>query len=226
MRRGKMPENVELGQMLFGTGPINHYDAYWATEGLCMLANIIAEKRNDYEYGERATLTSSMGAEPFENDVFIMRSYYWGDCTCGYDEKSYKWEEDNRHDKDCYQAFFQEMHYLDGEDWYKEKEGHKISDECNCVQVACEKFGIDPEAPGGYVHCTCGHKNKWHEFLANNNHTPDCLMKKPNFVYKPTGVEISWYKHAGRGITCNKEEPSAVRWFEVIRDCVDSLESQ
>lgn len=218
-----MPESLELGQMLFGTGSINSYDAYWATEGLCMLAEIIAEKRGDYGYGERATLTSSMGAEPFDNDVFTMRSYYWGDCTCGYEELSYEWEEDTEHQENCYQKLFRKMHCVEDEGWYTTKRGHGIGDECECVKIACEKFGIDPDAPGGYVHCTCDYKAKWQEFLNNNDHSDECLLNKPNFVYKPTGVEISWYKHAARGITCNKEEPTAVRWFEVIRGCVDSL---
>lgn len=43
----------------------------------------------------------------FENDVFVMRSYYWGDCDCGADERSEKWHAENPHAPDC---FREELH--------------------------------------------------------------------------------------------------------------------
>lgn len=58
-------------------------DANWATEGLHFLAQIIAELRGDFPDTEYDTydnlLTANYGAQPFENDVFIMRSYCWCD---------------------------------------------------------------------------------------------------------------------------------------------------
>lgn len=45
----------------------------------------------------------------------------------------------------------------------------------------------------------------------------------PNFVYKPSGVEITWYKHAGRGITANVEYLSPLTWHRVINDCIESI---
>ena len=218
---------MELGQMLFGTGSVNQHEAYWATDGLVMLAEIIAEHRNDKAYGELETLTSSMGAEVFDNEVFTMRPYYWGDCECGFVEELNEWEENNPHYDDCYQTFFRSIHYRDGDESYLEKREHGYPFECDCVQVACEKFGIDPEAPGAYVHCTCGWNERRKEWFENHEgHSPECRIDKPNFVYKPTGVEISWYKHAARGITCNKKQPTATRWFEVISHCVQSLKEE
>lgn len=46
----------------------------------------------------------------------------------------------------------------------------------------------------------------------------------PNFVYKPTGLVITWYKHANRGATSNKKYPGARTWFEVIKHCIGSIE--
>ena len=46
----------------------------------------------------------------------------------------------------------------------------------------------------------------------------------PNFIYKPTGLIITWYKHASRGITANKKYPGARTWFEVIKHCIGSIE--
>ena len=48
----------------------------------------------------------------------------------------------------------------------------------------------------------------------------------PNFEYKPTGVQISWYKYAGRGMTCNRVEPLMTRWFEVLSECVSSIKGE
>lgn len=52
----------------------------------------------------------------YENDTFVMRRYYWGDCTCGDDD----------------------------------------------------------------------------------NHTPECAVMLPNFVHKPSGFTVRWYKWIGR----------------------------
>lgn len=130
---------LELGQLVLSNNNWEDHDAYWATSGLNMIAEVIAEYENK---GKRRpkygfpTLTGNNGGE-FVNDVFEMRAYCWCD---GYGE----------HENGC----------------------------------------------------------------------------PPNFFYKPTGVVMSWYKHAGRGITCNKPEPSASRWFEVIDDCIKSIRGE
>jgi hypothetical protein len=46
----------------------------------------------------------------------------------------------------------------------------------------------------------------------------------PNFLYKPTGMVITWYKHANRGATSNKQYPGARTWFEIIKRCIGSIE--
>lgn len=43
----------------------------------------------------------------------------------------------------------------------------------------------------------------------------------PNFEFKPTDLEICWYKHAGRGITANQAQPSD--WMKIVTDCVRSV---
>lgn len=45
----------------------------------------------------------------------------------------------------------------------------------------------------------------------------------PNFYYKPTGLTITWYKHAGRGITSNMEELSAKAWHGIVHVCIESI---
>ena len=134
---------LELGQMLLSNTPIQSYESYWATDGLNMIAEVIAELRGKQHgtYGWDGLLTSNSGAEDYINDVFEMRSYCWCDAT---------WEE-------------------------------------------------DPEHP----------------------HAHGC---PPNFLYKPRGMVITWYKHANRGATSNKQYPGARTWFEIIKHCIGSIE--
>jgi hypothetical protein len=40
----------------------------------------------------------------WDNAVFTMRPYYWGDCTCGHDEREAAWDAANKHRDDCYQS--------------------------------------------------------------------------------------------------------------------------
>lgn len=44
-----------------------------------------------------------------------------------------------------------------------------------------------------------------------------------NFVHNPTGLVINWYKHNGRGLTSNQQEPSAIKWFDIVAECVDEV---
>ena len=129
--------------MLLSNTPIQSYESYWATDGLNMIAEVIAELRGKQHgtYGWDGLLTSNCGAEEYINDVFEMRPYCWCDAT---------WEE-------------------------------------------------DPDHP----------------------HAHGC---PPNFLYKPTGMAITWYKHANRGATSNKQYPGARTWFEIIKHCIGSIE--
>lgn len=132
--------DLELGQMLLSNNDWHRYDAYWATDGLHMIAQVIAELRGKNPNDGWTTLTSNSGEEEFVNDVFEMRSYCW--CDSG-------WE--------------------------------------------------DYEGP----------------------HPDGC---PPNFIYKPTGMIVTWYKHAGRGATSNKKYPGARTWFEIVKHCIGSVE--
>jgi hypothetical protein len=51
-------------------------------------------------------------------------------------------------------------------------------------------------------------------------HYPYC---PPNFEHKPSGLTISWYKNAHRGITANQTFPGAKTWWSVINECVESI---
>lgn len=125
------PAYTELGQALFSNAYTHSHTADWATSGIGFLAETIAKTR-----GEDYFLDANYGADPYENDTFVMRSYCWCD--------------------------------------------------------------------GGIP-----------------DHADFC---PPNFVYKPTGLTISWYKHAGRGITADRSQPD--NWSEIILDCLQSVTLQ
>lgn len=127
--------NLELGQFLTNNKQWEEFDADWATDGLVLISQVIAEFRDQDPFGGWTTLTSNSGGEPFENDVFYMSSYCW----------------------------------CDGE-----LEDHK--DGC-----------------------------------------------PPNFIYKPNGLQFSWYKHAGRGIRSNMEFPGMKNWTKAIIKCIESI---
>ena len=134
---------MELGQVLLSSNDWHKYDCYWASDGLNLIAEVIAEIRGEQysTYGWDGLLTNNSGGEEYVNDVFEMRSYCW--CGMG-------WEE-------------------------------------------------DPNSP----------------------HSQGC---PPNFLYKPTGLIITWYKHAARSATTNKKYPGARVWAEVISHCIKSID--
>jgi len=45
----------------------------------------------------------------------------------------------------------------------------------------------------------------------------------PNFIYKPSGFTVTWYKHAGRGITSNIEWMPALKWHRIVNRCIESV---
>ena len=80
----------------------------------------------------------------FENDVFSLFPYYWGECTCG----------------------------------------------CNISE--------------------------------DEEHKEDCLLVKPNFLYKLTGYAIEWYKYFFRDSYSNQN--ITIEEFEdIVEKCIESI---
>ena len=65
---------MELGQFLFSNSPAQEYEAYWASNGLVNIAEVIQEQRKD-----QGLLVSNYGEYPYESDLFDMRTYCWCD---------------------------------------------------------------------------------------------------------------------------------------------------
>jgi hypothetical protein len=67
--------------------------------------------------------------------------------------------------------------------------------------------------------CTCGCDEDTND---DATHDAQCLLIKPNFVHKPSGLEIQWYKYAlrdsytNRGINLDELK-------KIVSECVKSL---
>uniref|UniRef100_A0A6H1ZAC0 Uncharacterized protein n=1 Tax=viral metagenome TaxID=1070528 RepID=A0A6H1ZAC0_9ZZZZ len=75
---------------------------------------------------------------------------------------------------------------------------------------------------GCAVHCTCDYHERWAKFLETGDHKPDCLIIRPNFLHKSSGLEIRWYKYIGRDSYSNKKLNHKM-FAKVIDDCIASL---
>lgn len=62
--------------------------------------------------------------------------------------------------------------------------------------------------------CTCGADDK------NEPHKPECAVVLPNFVHKPTGFTVEWYKYIGRGMEI---DANGADFLGVINDCLASI---
>lgn len=131
---------MELGNFIFGNArgefPIERGEGF--EEEIGRLAISVDPQYHDFpQYGT---------IPEFTNEVFELRPYYWGECTCGAD-------------------------YDHG------------------VDRAC---------------------------------SDDCALNLPNFKYKPTGLEIQWYKYPLRDSYSN--QPLILDAFKKIIDtCIQTI---
>lgn len=171
----------------------------------------------------------------FKNEVFEMHPFYWGDCTCGFDDKEYNFSKTLFHEDHCYQTEVKERleaegFKVDALGWL-EDEGdfdldvsqkyHERKSEVS-MEVA-QKYGL-PEI-GLYVHCTCSYRQSEQEWYAENDHIPECPIVVPNFRHFASGLEISWYKYIGRGMEVNKDV-NLQEWTTIFIECVNSLNNE
>jgi hypothetical protein len=89
----------------------------------------------------------------------------------------------------------------------------------------CKKFGIPwDNGRGSAVHCTCGFNEESMKWEDENQHKEDCPMIRPNFLYKPTGFQVNWYKYIGRSMEF--EKTSKGRWEKILKECLKSIKQK
>lgn len=193
---------MELGNELFGNSrgavKVPREDAYAAP-----LNTLLQEIGDDSGYGVE-----------FSNDLFEVHPYYWGECKCGYDDLQATWERSNSHAESCYQPAYKAL---------VGQYGFSLDVPDAEVKALCERFGI-PYA-NGYgcaIHCTCDYGKNWAEFCRANDHKKDCPIVLPNFLHKPSGLELRWYKYPLRDSYFNRDI-SAAEWRKMMLECIASL---
>lgn len=167
--------------------------------------------------------------EAFENEVFAINPYYWGDCDCGFDEREAAWCENNPHTGDCYQLRVREQQIAAG--WTTAGEGmpmeapkgmsydvrEKILQEIR--HTLCDELGL-PRF-GCAVHCTCDRMESYEKFKSQGLHLSTCGYERPNFIHKSSGSRIDWYKSVGHDLKVHFAKNYAPE--DVFADCVRSV---
>lgn len=157
--------------------------------------------------------------QDFKNKVFSIYPYYWGNCTCGYEQKEYEFSDTLKHAEGCYQTELKKV-----EKWFDSK-GINYSDKRRdkVLKNLCLKYDIPwDEGFGCLAHCTCDYKTKWNEFISNNSHNGNCLTVLPNFHHFESDYKIKWYKYPFRDSYANKDLTEK-QIAEIVLDCIKSL---
>ncbi|MFE6966972.1 helix-turn-helix domain-containing protein [Agromyces sp. NPDC057679] len=71
--------------------------------------------------------------------------------------------------------------------------------------------------------CSCSRAKSVAAWYAEHDHNPACVIVRPNFLHRPTGVEVRWTKYIGRSMQVTGPQQFAHDWMDVIGSCVDSL---
>ena len=165
----------------------------------------------------------------YENDTFKLKSYDWdSECTCGLEDLIDKWWEGKEHKDDCYQKLVDKeliekgwtvsTIWLDKPKNMSYEKADKI--ERNIRKKYCKMFNL-PFPNGCAIHCTCGLDESYKKWVKNKEHKSDCRLIQPNFLYKPTGFQIMWYKYALRDSYMN-QNINLDEFKVILKDCVRS----
>ena len=164
---------------------------------------------------------SSAGID-YRNDVFETFSF-WNhcECTCSYGTREMDWEEGNPHGDDCYQTLIRTLGFgYSYETGRTHEEQKAINNEA--THQACVSLGVNPDAPGRYVHCTCNRDDRYVDWRRSAKHDPDCKLEDVGFRHFGSGLEVSWYKRVGRSTESNNSMKT-LDWFRVVTECLESV---
>jgi len=174
--------------------------------------------------------TDTYYPESYSNDIFELRQYYSGGCTCEYDKKARKFAEENEHEDDCYLSDFNKLEKQFCDEFNIKSiidldRNQKLLFEsklCDLYKKYDLSYNKKNPWQGCGVICTCSYDKHWHKFLAENDHSDDCMLTKHNFLYKPTGFYLDWYKYPLRGSYMNMDL-NIEQFKEIISICIKSL---
>lgn len=172
----------------------------------------------------------------FENEVFVMRRYYWGDCDCGADERSEVWHAAHPHGADC---FREELHRrfaeYDESSGYNAAEAARLDPDCVVETVEQLDFGVitrrdmTPKGEAAHRLWSNAHdaRNKAHSEMTRDLYRERGLPPSPYQWLCTCGVDDlakAYFATEGHYPTCALELPNfrhkqsgvEVRWYKWI----------
>lgn len=179
----------------------------------------------------------------YENEVFWIMPYWWGECTCGYDyiDNSHQEARSLKHRPECYQIEYKQKVEPLSTRLYGLQPGSK--EYCEAERQAKEallalykkhNLEYDEKDPfrGCAVRCSCDYDErldavmkKYAALFGCDGHKTDCMLAKDNFHYKPTDFGIQWYKYPLRDSYMN-QDISLEEFRRIIDDCIASVKTK
>lgn len=213
---------MELGNIIFGNSRGSHPVDRGLQDEFCSYM----EEMGFDSYGYHPTAYWA-----FENEVFRIQPYYWGGCTCGFEERDCEWSRTNHHADDCYQSELKREKIAaggvpEGEwGWIARPKSisyvHWNAVERKIMNRLCAKHSLDPRN-GCAVHCTCSHDAGYQAWREANGHAADCPIVTPNFLHKPSGFRLDWYKYPLRD-SYSSEPLTRKLMRSMFADCIASM---
>ncbi len=160
----------------------------------------------------------------FENEVFRVQPYYWGDCQCGFEARADAWWEKNNHDSGCYSSELERLEKSAGVHWREQDENLSFDERRKIKEGIYQSLTKKHNKPmqGCAVHCTCYVEGDADDWFNSNSHSNTCLVATPNFTFKPTGFTLSWYKYPLRD-SYSSDELTLDKIKKMMTACILSL---
>lgn len=155
-------------------------------------------------------------AIPFENDLFIYRPFYDGECDCGYLEKQEKIFE-SEHNDYCPTKYLTDVFCLFLHFGMKSHSIEKI------LRNEIERFGFmyNPNCELDYF-CICNWKKRVKKWETHNDHLDTCSIVQPNFYYKKTNLKLYCTSKVNKGFIVN-QNISFQEFHSIIKECSLSI---
>lgn len=166
----------------------------------------------------------------YENDTFFTMPYYWGNCTCGFDGIDNGHEKVNNleHKDSCYNRKYWKIY----DDYLFSNQEERLKE----LKILYKEYGWNTEGKdwwnGCAIRCSCDYNERidkisdeYTELFGSDWHTDECLLVKPNFLYKKNGLEVRWYKYPLRDSYSNIKL-NLKYLMEVIDDCINSVNKE
>ena len=166
----------------------------------------------------------------YSNDTFELHPYLdLVDCDCGWEDLP-EWEELYRleHRSECFQSRFSEFKRIYG----------LMSDEVIYMEALERWFrdlfrerGWDKQDPwwsGIASRCDCDYRDREKALYLKMverfgpGHRVDCILFRPQFLYKPTDLRIWWHKTPMRcaAISQHIDDKTLI---DILQSCIDSV---